>query len=557
MTWNRIPAALARSWLRVIAGLMAICVAGLALGFGIRSWDGHTYDLIIENGRVFSGEVWLKGTPRVGIRDGRIVNIGRLWGAKTGHRISAKGMVVSPGFIDTHVHIESSMGTQQPVRAPNFVRMGATTLITGNCGISHKRLEEVFRGMDRLGGQLNVASLVGHKTLREMAMGSGSQGSPTSEQMAHMIQRLQQDMDAGAMGFSTGLEYSPGIFAPRSEIVALARATGKKGGLYATHMRNEGIDLRSSLVEAVETAQQARVHLHVSHLKYASPKHWGEMPEVLAWMNAQRPGLPGLTADAYAYDASSSSLDLLLPEAYRGFKGNRRALLKDSHELLTFSKGILDQLRAQGFQDFSFARIVWSRNASIRGLTLDQVPASSFPGAPDTQQLASLDCSPQMREQLRTVLGFFGEGGGQMIYHVISDRDTEAVFQDPHVFVGSDSSVRGEDSLTAHPRGCGNFPRVLGHLVREKKVLSLEEALTRMTLLPARTFGLKDRGRIARGYAADVVVFDPAGITDLATYASPLIPPEGILVVMVNGKIILEDGRMHNIFPGRALRRTH
>ncbi len=556
MTWRRIPASLARNWFRVTAVLMAVGVAGMVVGFVVRSWDGLTYDLIIEHGRVFSGEAWLPGTPRVGIRNGRIVSIGRLWGAKSGRWISAKGMVVCPGFIDTHVHIESSMGTQQPVRAPNFVRMGATTLITGNCGISHKRLEEVFRGMDRLGGQLNVASLVGHKTLRELAMGSGSQGSPTSEQMAHMIQRLQQDMDAGALGFSTGLEYSPGIFAPRSEIVALARATGKKGGLYATHMRNEGVDLRSSLAEAVETAQQARVHLHVSHLKYASPKHWGEMPEVLAWMNAQRPRLPGLTADAYAYDASSSSLDLLLPEAFRGFKGNRRALLRDSHELLTLSKGILDQLHAQGFQDFSFARVVWSRNASIRGLTLDQVPPSSFPGAPEAQQLASLDCSPQVREQLRTVLGFFGEGGGQMIYHVISDRDTEAVFQDPNVFVGSDSSVRGEDSLTAHPRGCGNIPRVLGHLVREKKALSLEQALTRMTMLPARTFGLKERGMIARGYAADVVVFDPATISDRATYASPLTPPEGIASVIVNGKVVLEDGRIQNVFPGRALRKA-
>ena len=556
MTWSQTPPVNARAWFRVLAGILILCLGGAAVWLFVGAWDGRGYDLVIEHGRVFNGETWLPGNPRVGIRDGRIVKIGRLWGAKAPQWISARGMVVSPGFIDTHVHIESSMGTQQPLRAPNFIRMGATTLITGNCGISHKRMDEVLRGLDRQGGQLNVATLVGHKTLRELTMGSGSQGSPSREQMAEMIQRLELGLEAGALGFSTGLEYSPGIFASQQEIVALCRAAGRKGGLYATHMRNEGASLRTSLEEAVETARQANVPLHISHLKYASPKHWGEMLEVLAWLDAQRPKLPGLTADAYAYDASSSSLDLLLPETYRGFKGNRRALLKDPQEVLTLSKGILEQLRVQGFQDFSFARIVWSRNPAIRGMTLDQVPPNVFPGAPETQRLTTLDCSPRVREQLRTLLGFFGEGGGQMIYHVISDRDTEAVFRDPHVCVGSDSSVRAEDNLTSHPRGCGNFPRVLGHLVRERGSVGLEQALIGMTSLPARIFGLRDRGRLVPGYAADIVVFDPRAIADRATYASPLLAPEGIQDVIVNGRVVLEAGRIHNIFPGRALRRA-
>lgn len=518
-------------------------------------WDGQSYDLIVEDGRIFTGDGWAEPGLRIGIRGGRIIKIGKLYGAKAKEHLFAGGHVVSPGFIDTHVHIESSMGTQNPLRAPNFVAMGATTLITGNCGISHKHLEEVLDSLERHGGQTNLATLVGHKTLRELVMGSASiKDEPTQAQLQQMCGLLQRQMQQGAIGFSTGLEYSPGITAKPEEIKALASVAGRLDGIYATHLRNEGIGLREALQEAVDTARAANVYLHVSHLKIAARRDWGQMQEVLDWLDAQRGSLKGLTADAYAYDASSSGLDLMLPEAYRGIQGSRRALLDAPATRRELAIGVLAQLHSQGFPDFHFAQIAWSRKSELRGLTIDQIPELAFPTAPPDSAFESLTQDQGLRRQLRALMGLFQDGGGQMIYHVMDERDVAKVVGDPHVAFGSDSSVRSSDQTSAHPRGCGNFPRILGVYVRERKLLQLEEALRKMTSLPARIFHLEGRGRIAPGYAADLVVFDPNTIADRSTYLDPLAAPIGIDAVVVNGIVVVEQGRVLNRFPGQVLR---
>jgi N-acyl-D-amino-acid deacylase len=520
-----------------------------------RGWDGGTYDVIVEGGRIFNGETWLGPGLRIGIRKGRIVKIGKLWGAKAKERLRADGRVVSPGFIDTHVHIEASMGTQYPLRAQNFVAMGATTLITGNCGISHKHLEGVLKALDQRGGHTNLATLVGHKTLRELVMGSAFKDQPSAAQLRQMEELLAREIQMGALGFSTGLEYSPGVTAGRQEIQTLAAVSGRMGGLYATHLRNEGTGLRDALKEAVETARGANVYLHVSHLKIAARRDWGQMPEILAWLDAQRPTLRGLTADAYAYDASSSGLDLMFPPDFRGVQGSRKALISDPSARTRFAEGVLAQMRDQGFQDFSFAQIAWTRKPELRGNTLDRIPPSSFPLAPPASAFDSVTPDPILRQQLQVLFGLFQDGGGQMIYHVMDDRDVATVLADRNVAIGSDSSVRNADQTSAHPRGCGNFPRILGTYVRERHLLTLEEALRKMTSLPADIFGLQGRGRILPGHAADLVIFDPATIADRSTYLDPLVEPAGIDEVVVNGVVVVDHGRVLSRFPGQILRK--
>ena len=540
-----------RTSLLIVAGVLF-----LSAGYGTLRYlrDPVTYDLIIEGGRVFTGDGWAPRGTKIGIRNGRILKLGRLFGAKAKRRIDVHGQIISPGFIDTHVHIEASMGAQRPVLAENFLRMGATTLITGNCGTSHKHLDEVIAGISKNGGQLNLATLVGHKTLREAVMPQDPKGQPSPEQMKRMQTILDYQIRKGAFGLSTGLEYSPGLNAKIDEVATLAKVVARWNGIYATHLRNEGVDLEPSLDEAIETSRQAQVRLHISHLKIACQRDWGRMPNILQKLDEARAELPDLTADAYAYDRSSSGLDLLLPEEYRGYRGDRKALTGTPELAKKLALGMQQHLRGQGFPDYSFVRVVWTQDPGLRGLNVDEFPSSASSGVVATDQLASVIPDPGLREQTRSVMGLLRRGGGQMIYRVMNEEDMAVALQDPRVMVGSDSAVRGEDALTAHPRGCGNFPRVLRLLVRERKVMSLETALRKMSTLPAETFRIPERGRIAPGYWADLVVLDPNTIKDTATYEAPLERPEGISYVIVNGVPVLEGDRVYNRMPGKMLR---
>jgi len=534
--------------------LAALLCLGIGIGIGLSLREKQVFDVIVEGGKVFDGDKWMPSGTNIGIKGGKVVALGRLLGARAVQRIDAHGRIVSPGFIDTHVHIEASMGSRSPLRAPNFVRMGATTLITGNCGNSLEELPAVLDGLNKHGGQVNVATLVGHKHLRKVVMKGEGKGDPTLNQILEMQHLLDREMRAGALGFSTGLEYSPGLMAKPSEVAELAKVVARWDGIYATHIRNEGINLKKSLEEAIQTAQQAKVHLHISHIKIACQRDWGKMPEILSLLNQARGSLPGLTQDAYGYAASSSGLDLILPEKFRGFQGSRRDLVRNREQCRELAQGMVDLLRELGFPDYSFAQIVWSRNPSWRGLRLSEVPETAFPNAPPEEWLTAIAPDSVLRQQLRTTLGFFSEGGGQMIFHVMSEDDIATALSDPHCVVGCDSSVRGDDSVTAHPRGCGNFPRILGAFVREKKTITLEQALHKITRQSAEIFHLHDRGRLALGLPADLVVFDSSRIADKATYTSPLEVPEGIDYVLVNGVVVLDHERIYNRFPGKVLR---
>jgi N-acyl-D-amino-acid deacylase len=535
-----------------IQGLLFIALLFLLL----LGWQAFKppFDLIITGGRVFDGERFLRLPRDVGIRNGRVAAIGFLTGARANRRIDAYGRVVAPGFIDTHVHVEASMAMGRPFRAPNFVKMGVTTVVTGNCGTSHKQLRDILNSLDRKGGHVNVVTLVGHNTIREQVMGMQDSGPPSPEQLDAMRSLVEDAMRAGAYGLSTGLQYAPGTFSTSDEVVSLAEVAARYSGLYATHVRDEGSDLMPSLQEAVDICKKAQIPLHISHLKRASKRDWRTMPVVLAYLDGARPGLPALTQDVYAYTRSSSSLDLLFPSEFRGMLAHSRTILADPVRRSKLVQGMLEQLQSDHFDNYQFARIAWSHEESFWGKDIPDllVPAS---WRKENMWVRDIVKDRALAEQVQNVLYVFSHGGAQMIYEVMDESDMLAALRDPYTSIGTDSGVKTGDSTTTHPRGVGNFPKIIGEMVRDHK-LRLEEALRKMTLQPAMIFGLPDRGRLREGMPADIVVFDPDVVSGPADY-NKLEDPRGIEFVLVSGQIVAQYGKVEARFPGRPLRKRN
>jgi N-acyl-D-amino-acid deacylase len=533
----------------VVVALIGVIAIGTLLVWQWRRRLG-TFDLIVYNGRIFDGERMLTRGVCLGIRGGKIAKIGFLYPARAKQWVNAHGQVVAPGFIDVHTHVERNIPKNRPFRAPNFVRQGVTTLITGNCGTSSVDIGALLEGLSKSGSQVNVATLVGHNSVREAVMGRAAEAA-SPEAIEKMRQLVDRNMAAGALGFSSGLAYSPGCFATRDEVVKLAQVAGRYSGLYVTHMRDEGIEGQQALEEAIQIARLAHVPLHISHFKIAAGRQWGSAASRLQRIDREREaGLP-ITLDAYGYRASSSSLEILLPKDLRGDNVRWRALEDTANRKAAIGEEILSRLQETGFPDFSYAKVaVFSPNREFEGKDIPEVALSLGYGERSQTQAG-------LKSQVDAILYLLSHGGAQMVYTDMKEDDVETILQDPHTSFGTDSAVRGGGAFFVHPRGVGNFPRILGHYVRELHVLTLEEALRKMTSLAAETFHLNHRGRIRPGYAADLVVFDPDQIEDNATYAAPLNPPSGIAFVFVNGVIALDHGKTTDKNAGRPITRMN
>jgi N-acyl-D-amino-acid deacylase len=534
-----------------IQGLLFGCL--LILLFLLWRTFNPPYDLIIRNGRVFNGERFLTLPRDVGIREGKVAAIGFLYGISARETIDARGRVVAPGFIDTHVHVEASMVLGRPFRAPNFLKMGVTTIVTGNCGTSHQRLREILDSLDKTGGHVNIVTLVGHNTIREQVMRQEPE-HPSPVQLRAMEARVEDAMRAGAFGLSTGLQYAPGIYSDRAEVVALAEVAKRYGGIYATHVRDEGNGLMNSLEEAVDICKRAQIPLHVSHLKRASKRDWGKMPEALAFLDSERPNLPALTHDVYAYTRSSSSLDLLLPSDFRGMLAQSHSIVGDPVRRKRLVQGMLEQLKSEGFTDYRFARIAWFRDEQFWGKDIPDLDIPA-PWREQTAWVRDIIKDRALAQDVQNVLYVFTHGGAQMIYEVMDDSDMIAALKDPHSCVGTDTGVWTPERATSHPRSIGNFPKIIGELVRDGKI-DLDVALRKMTLEPATIFGLSDRGRLEEGMPADLVVFDPDTVSGPADY-NRLEDPRGIEYVLVNGRVVAKYGKVEASFPGKVIRRRN
>jgi len=517
--------------------LSAACAGRLAPGAG-----GARYDVLITGGTVVDGTGRAGYRADVALRGDRIVRISRrpLDPAQGARVVDATGRVVAPGFVDTHAHIEPLLRMRG---AESSVRQGVTTIFGGHDGDSPWPLAAAYDSVDAGGTGPNVAYYVGHGRARRIVMGMGDR-APTPDELARMRAMVAQGMGEGAWGLSTGLIYLPGIFARTDEIAALAEVAGDSGGIYTSHMRDEGAGLLQSIGELTEIARRGRLPGNVTHMKASGRRAWGLSGAALAMIDSVRRTGVVVTMDQYPYTATSTSLSILLPTwvleggdtAYQRRARDpalRERILRETAASLDTAQGGREPWRVQ------FARVRW--DTTLEGRTLQ-----------DWAQRRGLAPTPENGALL--VLEGMAQGGASCVYHVLQEDDVERILRHPLTVVGSDGSLSQPGEGHPHPRAYGTFVRVLGRYVRERQVLQLEQAVRKMTGLPAERLGLERRGRLAEGWYADVVVFDPATVADAATFERPHQYAVGVDYVLVNGRFAVDAGASTDVRAGRGLR---
>jgi N-acyl-D-amino-acid deacylase len=498
------------------------------------------FDIVIRNAHIVdgTGNAWYGAD--VGIRDGRIAKIGRIAPESAYRVIDASGRVLAPGFIDVHTHLESSI--EQRPRADSLLLDGVTTAVTGNCGGSKLNLGEWFQQLEKLGLGPNIASLIGHNTVRVEVMGTANRAA-TTEELARMQQLVDKAMREGAVGFSTGLIYIPGTYSNPDEVVALGQVAGKHGGVYASHMRDEGADILQAIDEAAAVGKAGNMPVQLSHFKIDNRRLWGSSDKSLALVEKYRREGLDIVVDQYPYDHSSTNLGIVLPSW--ALADGREAVLERLKSPETRAKIIaeMEQMnRDLGHEGYNYATVAaFEPDRSYEGKTISEIAAMQ--GNPKN-----------IRGEIETILDIYGRASAQMVYHSMGDGDIERIIKYPNTAIARDSGVPEFGSGVPHPRSYGSNTRVLAEFVRKRKVLTLEDAIRRMTSLPARTFRFRDRGLVAAGYAADLVLFDAERVHDKATYADPHQYSEGMDFVFVNGKPVVENGKLTDARAGRILR---
>lgn len=514
-----------------------------------------TYDTVIARARIVdgTGNPWFLGD--VAIQDGRIARIARagsLDAASARRFIDAKGvdgknLVVAPGFIDVHTHVEDDL-TRIPT-ADNFVRDGVTSVVTGNCGGSRTGLGAYFAELEKKGISLNVASLIGHNSVRREAMGTANRQA-TPEELEKMRQLVDRNMREGAIGFATGLIYIPGTYANTEEVLELARVAARHGGVYASHIRNEGDDEKGGVFAAIEEAlhigREAKMPVEISHFKVSNKRLWGQSTKTLQQIEeARRQGLE-VTVDQYPYRASSTGLSMLIPSwALADGDEKVKERLSDPATRRKIADQMLQHIgKRLGRKHLDYAVVARCRfDPALEGKNITEITRLKGKKA-------------NLKNEIRTVLDLHLAAGSQriqMIYFSMSDEDVERIMRAPFAGVASDGGVREFNVGLPHPRSYGTNARVLGEYVRRKRLLPLEDAVRKMTSLPAQTFRLRDRGLLREGYWADLVVFDPERVSDKATFDKPHQYSEGFSYVLVNGDLVVAEGQHTKATPGKIL----
>lgn len=540
--------------MRLVLASLAICLAAAPQDF----------DVLIRGGRIVdgTGNPWFYGD--VGIRDGRIAAIGRLAGRSARRTVDATGLVVAPGFIDIHNH--SDFTILEDGDAESMVRQGVTSMIFGEGGSAApcggKQLERGgrcawsdFEGYFRLllekGIATNVGSYVGSSQIWTYVRGPRA-GPPTPEELAEMQRLVRQAMEQGALGVASSLSGPPGSWIDTDTLVALCQAAAPYGGIYSTHLRTEGEGVFEAVAEALEIGRRAGVPVDIIHLKIAEHKRWGQMPELVATIAAARARGQQVEANVYPYRAGQNNLASIIPPwAHEGGPQALIARLKDPGLRPRLEREILQGIPGSNWYNHYTATGSWEGMLLV---SLSNPAYKKFEGRRMSEVIAALG-----RDPVDVLFELLVENGGSVptVYFHHSEEDMRYALRQSFVSIGSDgTAVKAEGPLARghpHPRYYGTFPRVLGRYVREEKVLSLEEAVRKMTSVNAAKIHIYDRGLLRPGQWADVTVFNPETVLDHATFEKPHQYATGIEYVLVNGEFVLEGGRHTRARPGRIL----
>jgi dihydroorotase/N-acyl-D-amino-acid deacylase len=545
---------------------MFLLMSAIALGLGlIATPSAARFDLIFAGGRVVdgTGAPWTRSD--VGIVGDRIAAVGELSRATSKRRIDASRLVVSPGFID--MLGQSEYGVIVDNRAASKITQGITTEITGEgraiaptnarmiadaketwarYGVTPDwtTLAGYWRAFERARPAINLGTFVGAGGVRDLVMGK-EEKTATREEIAAMEAAVAQAMEEGAFGLSTSLAYVPDRFASTDEIIALAKVAARYGGTYITHQRDEGDGIDASLDEVFRVARDAQISTQIYHLKTAGRRNWGRMPAVLRRIEAARGEGLDVSANQYPWAASSNNLDASLPLWVR--EGGREKLVSRLRDPAT---------RARVRADFPKENPDWSDQPGSRILITRVLnPALKAYEGRTIAEIARSENKDPLEVLMDTVIADRANTG--RVTFSMSEEDVRAALAHPLVSMGTDSGAKAEDGIyseeKSHPRAWASTARILGRYVRDEKLLTLEEAIRKMTSLPASRMGLTDRGILRPGMAADVVAFDPATVRDRSTYADPLHYSEGIPYVCVNGQLVVDGGKITEARPGRPL----
>lgn len=465
---------------------------------------------VIVGATIVDGSGRRRFRANVRISGDRIARVGRFAPGPNERVLHASGLVLAPGFIDLHNH--SDRGLEAEPTATSQIAQGITTLALGLDGSSPWPIADYLQRRRERPAAVNILLFVGHATVRQLVMGRETNRPASEREITEMERLVEQGMREGAFGLSTGLEYDVGYWSTTEEIIALARVAARHGGLYVSHIRDEGNRMLEALEEALRIGREANVPVHISHIKLATASVWGKAREVVARIERARQAGIDVTADAYPYEAWASTITVLVP--------SRR---HDDPAAV-----------AQGLEDVGRA---------------DRILITTCPAHPEYEGKTLQEIARERgMTPVQVYMEIVREGGAGVVCRSMQEADLRVFYRRPWVMVASDGGIG-----MRHPRGAGAFPRVLARYVREQRLLTLEEAIRKMTGLPAARLGLKDRGLIREGFAADLVLFDPRRVQDRSTFREPHLRPVGIEYVFVNGRLVWERGRPTGEHPGRVL----
>ncbi len=496
-------------------------------------------DILIINGKIIdgTGNNWYYGN--IAVKNGIIIRIGRDVKMNATKTIDAKGLIIAPGFIDVHTHLEGDEAGDP--KATNFILDGVTTCITGNCGSSQTNIYKYLRYIDSLKLSINVATLVGHNDVRKAVMGRANRDA-TPEEMKKMDDIVDKAMKDGAVGLSTGLIYIPGTYTKTPEIVALAKIAAQYNGVYASHIRDEGDSVTQAIEEALIIGREAKIPVEISHFKLSGQQNWGRSKQTVSMIEAARREGIEVTIDQYPYTASSTSISTLIPdEILADGQDSIKARLQRPAVQKHVTETILARLKKRKLKHLSYAVVAYyAPDTTYNGKSIEQI-----------NLMKGRKHKP--KEEALTVIDIMMNGGASAVFHGMGEEDVKRIMQYPYNMFASDATIRTFGYGVPHPRGYGTNARVLAKYVREEKVISLEEAIRRMTSLPAQKFQLKNRGLLKENYAADIVIFDEKEVQDVSTFEKPHAYSKGFYYVIVNGVLTVENEKHLGVRAGQAL----